>query len=141
MKTFVGLDVAKDPHWASAINQDAGPLFSPSVAIADIGDIRRFRSADALAAAAGLTPVLRQSGKSHAIRRANGGDKALKRVFYQSSFVALATPESKACYDRKSAEGKRHNQAVTALARRRINVVWALPTTRPPYLENFKVAA
>ncbi|GAB4391019.1 IS110 family RNA-guided transposase [Albidovulum sp.] len=109
--------------------------------IANIGDIRRFRSADALAAAAGLTPVLRQSGKSYAIRRANSGDKALKRVFYQSAFVALATPESRAFYDRKRAEGKHHNQAVIALARRRINVVWAMLTTRRPFAENFKAAA
>lgn len=109
--------------------------------IANIGDIRRFRSADALAAAAGLTPVLRQSGKSYAIRRANSGDKALKRVFYQSAFVALGHPESKAFYDRKRREGKRHNQAVIALARRRINVVWAMLTTRQPFTENFKTAA
>ncbi|MEW1615551.1 IS110 family transposase, partial [Streptomyces sp. NPDC088744] len=30
-------------------------------------------------------------------------------------------------YDRKRAEGKRHSQAVMALARRRVNVLWALP--------------
>lgn len=109
--------------------------------IAHIGNIKRFRSADALAAAAGLTPVLRQSGKSYAVRRANSGDKALKRVFFQSAFVALSHPESKAFYDRKRAEGKRHNQAVIALARRRINVIWAILNSRQPFVENFKVAA
>lgn len=109
--------------------------------IAHVGDIRRFRSADALAAAAGLTPVLRQSGRSYAIRRATSGDKALKRVFFQSAFVALSHPESKAFYDRKRAEGKRHNQAVIALARRRINVIWAILNTRQPFAENFKSAA
>ena len=35
-------------------------------------------------------------------------------------------PESRAFYDRKRAAGKRHNQAVLALARRRLNVLWAL---------------
>ena len=109
--------------------------------IANIGDMRRFRSADALAAAAGLTPVLRQSGKSFAIRRANSGDRALKRVFFQSAFAALGHPESKAFHDRKRTEGKRHNQAVIALARRRINVVWAIFHTRQPFVENFKSAA
>ncbi|WP_234819285.1 IS110 family transposase [Sinorhizobium meliloti] len=84
--------------------------------IAHIGDIRRFRSADALAAAAGLTPVLRQSGKSYAIRRATSGDKALKRVFFQSAFAALSHPGSKAFYNRKRTEGKRHSQALIALA-------------------------
>jgi transposase len=109
--------------------------------IAHIGDIKRFRSADALAAAAGLTPVMRQSGKSYAVRRANSGDKALKRVFFQSAFVALSHPESKTFYDRKRAEGKRHNQAVIALARRRINVIWAILNSRQPFAENFKTAA
>jgi hypothetical protein len=51
--------------------------------IAEAGDIRRFRSADALAAAAGLAPVLRQSGKVRFLRRPTGGNKGLKRVFYQ----------------------------------------------------------
>jgi ADP-ribose pyrophosphatase YjhB (NUDIX family) len=33
---------------------------------------------------------------------------------------------SRRFYDRKRAEGKRHTQAVLALARRRVNVLWAL---------------
>jgi hypothetical protein len=41
--------------------------------------------------------------------------------------VALGSaPESQAFYDRKRAEGKRHTQALIALARRRVNVVWAM---------------
>lgn len=34
--------------------------------------------------------------------------------------------ESRRFYERKRAEGKRHIQAVLALARRRVNVLWAL---------------
>jgi transposase len=109
--------------------------------IACAGSGRRFRSADALAAAAGLTPVLRQSGKSRVVRRSTSGDKNLKRVFYQSAFNALADPESRAFYQRKRAEGKRHNQAVIALARRRVNVLWTLLQTRQPFRANFKQAA
>ncbi|WP_297976210.1 IS110 family transposase [uncultured Amaricoccus sp.] len=109
--------------------------------IACAGNRARFQSADALAAASGLTPVLRQSGKSRAIRRSTGGDRGLKRVFFQSAFVALSHPESRAFYDRKRAEGKRHNQAVIALARRRVNVLWAILSTRQPYRENTKLAA
>ncbi|MBL4556614.1 MAG: transposase [Rhodobacteraceae bacterium] len=94
--------------------------------IALVGRIDRFDSADALAAAAGLAPVLRQSGKTSFLRRAAGGDKALKRVFYQAAFTSLGRPDSRAFYDRKRAEGKRHHQAVIALARRRVNVLWAI---------------
>jgi transposase len=85
-------------------------------------------SADQLAAYAGLVPAAHDSGKrvgNH--KRMRGGNKTLKRVFYQSAFASLrSTPHSRAFYERKRAEGKRHTQALIALARRRVNVVWAM---------------
>jgi transposase len=101
--------------------------------IAQAGSIERFKSSDGLAAAAGLAPVLRQSGKVRFLRRAAGGNKDLKRVFYQSAFASLRCPQSKAFYARKRQEGKRHHQAVLALARRRINVLWAMLQNRQPF--------
>jgi transposase len=110
--------------------------------LAVAGGITRFTSGDQLASAAGLAPVLQQSGKMHYLRRATSGDKALKRVFYQSAFCALQRdPASRAFYDRKRAEGKRHHQALIALARRRINVLHAILRTRQPYRTNFALAA
>jgi transposase len=103
--------------------------------IAEAGSIRRFRSSDALAAAAGIAPVLKQSGKSRLLRRALGGNKSLKRVFYQSAFCSLTHPMSRAFYDRKRREGKRHHQAVIALARRRVDVLWAMLAHRQPFRE------
>jgi transposase len=56
-----------------------------------------------------------------------GGNKSLKFVFYQSAFASLrSSSESGAFYDRKRAEGKKHTQALIALARRRVNVLWAM---------------
>ena len=103
--------------------------------IASVGTIDRFASADALASAAGLAPVIRQSGKSKGWRRAHGGDKALKRVFFQSAFCAVSTrhPLSKAFYDRKRHEGKHHTQAIIALARRRVTVLWTMLQTRQTF--------
>lgn len=109
--------------------------------IAEAGSVARFRSADALAAAAGIAPVLKQSGNTRFLRRALGGNKALKRVFYQSAFCSLSHPLSRAFYDRKRREGKRHHQAVIALARRRVNVLWAMLAHRQPYQPNLKNAA
>jgi transposase len=109
--------------------------------IAEAGSLARFRSAAALAAAAGIAPVLRQSGKVRFLRRPTGGNKGLKRVFYQSAFCSLGHPDSRAFYDRKRREGKRHHQAVLALARRRINVLWAMLNHRQPFQQNFKLAA
>lgn len=56
-----------------------------------------------------------------------GGNKNLKRVFYQLAFASLrGPPESRAFYDRNGREGERHTQALVALARRRVNVLWAM---------------
>lgn len=109
--------------------------------IAEAGNFSRFRSPDALAAAAGIAPVLRQSGKTHFLRRPTGGNKGLKRVFYQAAFCSLASPDSRAFYDRKRREGKRHHQAVIALARRRVNVLWAMLQTHQPFQTGFKNTA
>jgi transposase len=104
-----------------------GPILGAEFLVA-VGDIRAFESADRLAAYADLVPAARDSGKrvgNH--RRMRGGNKTLKRVFYQSAFSSLrGAPESRAFYERKRAEGKRHTQALIALARRRVNVVWAM---------------
>jgi transposase len=109
--------------------------------IAEAGPLARFRSADALAAAAGIAPVLRQSGKARFLRRPTGGNKALKRVFYQSAFCSLHAADSRAFYARKRREGKRHHQALIALARRRVNVLWAMLHNREAFTPNRRQAA
>ena len=110
--------------------------------LAITGGIDRYPDGNHLAAAAGIAPVLRQSGKVSFLRRARGGDKALKRVFYQSAFIAVGCdPTSKTYYARKRAEGKNHQQAVIALARRRINVLHAIMRTRQPYDHRNRPAA
>jgi transposase len=109
--------------------------------IAEAGNLARFRSADALAAAAGMAPVLKQSGRTRFLRRPSGGNKGLKRVFYQSAFCSLGHHDSRTFYARKRREGKRHHQAVIALARRRVNVLWAVLQNRTPFQPSFKTAA
>lgn len=109
--------------------------------IAEAGGIRRFAGPDQLAAAAGLAPILKQSGKVRYLTRARGGNKALKRVLYQSAFCSLTAPESQAFYARKRAEGKRHHQALISLARRRVDVLHAILRTREPYRADFRKAA
>ncbi len=104
-----------------------GPILGAEFLVA-VGDICAFSSADRLAAYAGVVPAARDSGKrvgKH--RRMRGGNKTLKRVFYQSAFSSLrSSSESRAFYERKRREGKRHTQALIALARRRVNVLWAM---------------
>jgi transposase len=90
-----------------------GPILRAELLVA-VGDISAFESAGRLAAYAGLVPAARDSGKrvgNH--RRMRGGNKTLKRVFYQSAFASLrGCAESRAFYERKRSEGKRHTQAL-----------------------------
>jgi transposase len=88
---------------------------------------RAFASAAHLAAYAGLAPVTRRSGSS--IRGelpSRRGNKQLKRALFLSAFAALRDPLSRAYYTRKISQGKRHNQALIALARRRCDVLFAM---------------
>lgn len=88
---------------------------------------KNFPTAGHLASYAGLSPVTWRSGSSirgdHASRR---GNKALKRVLFLSAFASLKDPTCRAYYDRKRSEGKRHNQALVALARRRCDTLYAM---------------
>ncbi|MFV2172494.1 IS110 family transposase [Actinomadura sp. LOL_016] len=96
--------------------------------IAATGKMSRFASADQLASLAGVTPLPRDSGRiSGNLHRPQRYSRPLQRVFYTSALISIQScPDSRRFYDRKRAEGKRHTQAVLALARRRVNVLWAL---------------
>lgn len=92
------------------------------------GDMSVFGTPDRLAGFGGVAPAPRDSGKiSGNLRRPQRYNRRLQRVFYTSALFSIRTcEESRLFYDRKRAEGKRHTQAVLALARRRVNVLWAL---------------
>ena len=57
---------------------------------------------------------------------------------FLAAFASLRSPASKTHYDRKRAEGKRHNAAVICLARGRCDVILAMlqngTAYRPPTL-------
>ncbi|MFD9381421.1 IS110 family transposase [Streptomyces sp. NPDC059999] len=105
-----------------------GDMLGAEFIAATGGDMAAFGSPDRLAGVAGLAPVPRDSGKvSGNLRRPRRYSRRLLRMLYLSAQVAsVHCPASKAFYQRKRAEGKSHKQAVLALARRRLNVLWAL---------------
>lgn len=104
--------------------------------LAEVGDPSRFASADSLAAAAGIAPVPRASGATSHQRRARRGNGVLKRVLYRSAFGCISHHEpSEVYYRKKRAEGKGHHQAVIALARRRVDVLWAMLRDGEAYSE------
>ncbi len=50
-----------------------------------------------------------------------------------SAFASLSHPPSRAYYDRKRARGKTHNAALICLARRRVDVVYAMVRDHSSY--------
>lgn len=89
---------------------------------------KNFKDAAHLASYAGIAPVTRRSGSSiRGESPSRRGNKVLKRALFLSAFASInASPASRAYYDRKRAQGKRHNQAIIALARRRTDVLYAM---------------
>jgi transposase len=109
----------------------------------EVGDAGSFSTAGHLAAYAGLAPVTRRSGISiRGEHPPRSGNKHLKRALFLSAFAALrADPVSRAYYDRKRAEGKRHNAALICLARRRCDVLYAMLKTQSLYQTRLPTAA
>ena len=101
--------------------------------LAEIGDPNRFANPARLAAYAGLAPVNWQSDRSASTRRKRGGNHRPKNAMFIAAFVATQhDPDTRAYYLRKRAESKRHNTAVTCVARRRPNIILAMLKTRTP---------
>jgi len=144
---LIALQVQRD-QVASEIEEalDAHPLSEvlismPGVGVrtaarilVEIGDASTFPTAGHLAAYAGIAPVTRRSGTS--IRGefpSRSGNKNLKNAFFMSAFASLRDPASRAYYDRKRGEGKKHNAAIICLARRRSDVLYAMLRDRRAY--------
>ena len=104
-----------------------GPVLGASLLVA-AGDLSAFPTAGHLAAAAGMVPVPNDSGRRagnlHKPRRYS---RPLRHALYLSaqSSMMRAGP-NRDYYLKKRDQGRTHSQAVIALARRRIDVLWAL---------------
>jgi transposase len=115
-----------------------GPLLGAEFLAITGGDMTRFETPDRLAGMAGLAPVPRDSGRiSGNLNRPKRYHRGLQRVFYYSAMNSIRwSDESRRFYARKRAEGKRHTHAVLALARRRVNVLWAMLRDQRLYQAN-----
>jgi transposase len=91
-------------------------------------DIACFDNVSKLASYAGIAPRTHQSGTSIKGESAGrAGNKALKNALFLSAFASLRSdPLSREYYDKKRAEGKKHNAAVICLARRRLKIMYAI---------------
>ncbi|MGD9525831.1 IS110 family transposase [Pseudonocardia sp.] len=87
-----------------------------------------FANSGRLASYAGLVPVPQDSGRvSGNLRRPTRYNRRLRRVFYMAALSSLQVEgPSRVFYQRKRAERMLHTPALLALARRLVDVLWAL---------------
>lgn len=104
-----------------------GPILGAELLVA-AGDFAAYANDGHLASAAGLVPVPRDSGRRTGnLHRPKRYNRALRRVFYLSAQTSIIRDgPNRDFYLKKRAQGLKHVQAVIALARRRVSVLWAL---------------
>ena len=93
----------------------------------EIGTQRRFAAEASLALYLGMSPLTRQSGQMSGTRSPRQVNRRAKAAMMTAvAHHIRCVPQSRAYYDRKRAEGKAHNQAVRALGRHLVRVIWAM---------------
>lgn len=111
-----------------------GPVCSGTLA-GEFGNLERFEAETSLALYSGMTRLDNSSGQftgSKNTRQVNTHAKAAMMVAVARHIDNV--PESRAYYDKKRAEGKTHNQAVRALGRHLIRVIWTMLRNGRDYL-------
>ncbi|MDQ4116863.1 MAG: IS110 family transposase [Actinomycetota bacterium] len=103
--------------------------------LAEIGDARgRYPTDDALAAAAGISPSTRASGRSHYVVFRRGCNHRLRQAVVDFADASRqANPWAQDIYARARARGHNHAHAVRILARAWLRVIWRCWTDHTPY--------
>ena len=111
-----------------------GPILGAEL-VAAAGDLGGYANAGRLASAAGLVPVPRDSGRRTGnLHRPMRYSRKLRRVFYLSASAAMMREgPNRDYYLKKRGQGLGHVQALIALARRRVDVLWALLRDNRPF--------
>ena len=112
-----------------------GKVYSRTI-VFEIGDISRFRSASALATYAGLGKCPRESGKMVGRRRRKCFNHKLRTAIIESAKIAIRRPgPDRDYYEKKLAGNKNRKQALHALARKRVTILFAMLKNMTPYQE------
>lgn len=104
--------------------------------VAEIGDVKRFKNAAAIVKYAGINPSKSQSGTfegevNHITKQ---GSPYLRRALYLAAMAQLKCRAP--LYDyylKKRGEGKAHREALIAVARKLVHVIYAVLSKQEPY--------
>lgn len=104
--------------------------------VAEIGDVRRFKSAASVVKYAGLNSGVDESGKFSAegVPITKHGSPYLRRSLWLAANGARRYDDRlRGFYEKKRREGKPHRVAVTAVARKLCHIVYAVMRDGEPY--------
>lgn len=107
--------------------------------VSEIGDVRRFRNAAAIVKYAGINPSISQSGKfsSEENHITKQGSPYLRRALYLAAMAQLKLKSPfYDYYAKKRADGKSHREALVAVARKLVHVIYAVLSKQEPYDPN-----
>ena len=110
-----------------------GPICSAELA-GEIGTLERFASESSLALYLGMAPLDASSGTyqgSKPPRQVNSRAKAAMMAAVDQHRKQVLS--SQQYYQKKRLQGKRHNQAIRALGRHLVRVIWSLIRQRRAY--------
>ncbi len=137
----IGKEVAKMSHqkpWAESmtylIQLPGFGVITGMTVLAAIGDIQRFDSARHLASYSGLTPGLEQSGTKY--REKGVTKEGRKELRWAMVEVAQRAVKSDPVWKTRFQEMQKRmhrNQAIVAVARRLLELVWYVLTRHQPY--------
>lgn len=104
--------------------------------VAEIGDVKRFKNAAAIVKYAGINPSKNQSGtfEGEASHITKQGSPYLRRAPYLAAMAQLKCRAP--LYDyylKKRGEGKAHREALIAVARKLVHVIYAVLSKQEPY--------
>jgi transposase len=123
-----------DPEIRLAMTMPGIGHFAATSFVGEVGDIRRFKDGDHLAAFTGLVPRVHQSGNTCKLGSiTKQGNTNLRWVMIQAANVAVQhDPYLKKIY--LNLLGKKgHSKAVTAVARRMVTYLYAMLTNNIAY--------
>lgn len=102
--------------------------------VAEIGTMERFSSERSLALYLGMAPLDKSSGKCQGTRTPTQINKRGKAAMMTAvAHNIRKVEESKRYYQKKRDEGESHNQAVRALGRHMIRVIWSMTKRNEVY--------
>lgn len=107
-----------------------------AVIIAEVGDISRFDRPNQLLAFAGLDASVHQSGDFTGTKNklSKRGSPYLRRAIWQAAFIAaFKDPALSQYYQKLRTRGKSHGTAIGAVARKLVNIIFAIWTQNKPY--------